>query len=121
MLNNMPPTPTTTPTTTQTLNTPSKGKSIIFIEILVLVLFLGGAYYLYTQFSSPSAEVSSVESDTAGQSLLGPKTLSFMKTLNQERLSFKLPSDSELIKQLEDFSENIPVSIPEGRSNPFMP
>lgn len=117
----MPPTTTTTQNVPQAPNASSKGKSIIFIEILVLVLFLGGAYYLYTQFSSPSAEVSSVESDTAGQSLLGPKTLSFQKTSNQERLNFKLSSESELMKQLEDFSENIPTSAPEGRSNPFMP
>lgn len=98
----------------------STKKKTVFIEVVVLILFFGGLYYLYTQFSEPTATVSSA---SAGEPLLGANSILFLKAINQDKINFRDVSfmDSELVKALQDFSEIIPKSTSHGREDPFTP
>lgn len=95
-------------------------KKTVIIEVAILVLFLGGMYYLYTTFSQGEATVSS---PSANEQLLGQNFILFLKAVNQDRLSFKDISfmDSGLVQQLRDFSETIGVNDTRGRVDPFVP
>ena len=90
------------------------------MEVIVLIAFLGGMYYVYTIVSTESAVT--VPSQ-ANQQLLGQNFVLFLKAVNQERLSLQDPSfmNSELVKQLQDFSETILPESTRGRIDPFVP
>lgn len=95
-------------------------KKTVIIEGLVLVLFLAGMYYLYTTFSEDTATVSTAN---VNEQLLGQNFVLFLKAVNQDRLSFREVSfmDSDLVRQLRDYSETIGVNETRGRVDPFVP
>ena len=95
-------------------------KKTVIIEGLVLVLFLAGMYYLYTTFSEDTATVSTA---SVNEQLLGQNFVLFLKAVNQDRLSFREVSfmDSDLVRQLRDYSETIGVNETRGRVDPFVP
>ena len=95
-------------------------KKTLIIEMAVLVIFLGGMYYLYTIFS----EQSSVTTQTQGsEQLLGQNITLFLKAVRQDKLSFDTSSfmSQPLIEQLQDFSETIVPASSRGRDDPFAP
>jgi LPS O-antigen subunit length determinant protein (WzzB/FepE family) len=95
-------------------------KKTILIEAVVLILFLFGMYYLYTSFSEESATVTP---SAINEQLLGQNFILFLKVINQDRISFRDTSfmNSELVKQLRDFSEEIGMNDTRGRVDPFVP
>lgn len=95
-------------------------KKTIIIEAVVLIVFIFGIYYLYTNFSEGSTTVSS---PAINEQLLGQNFVLFLKVVNQDRISFADANfmDSALVKQLRDFSEFIPVNDSRGRVDPFVP
>ena len=95
-------------------------KKTVIIEGLVLVLFLAGMYYLYTTFSEDTETVSTAN---VNEQLLGQNFVLFLKAVNQDRLSFREVSfmDSDLVRQLRDYSETIGVNETRGRVDPFVP
>ncbi|MFA6608435.1 MAG: hypothetical protein WCT07_00805 [Candidatus Paceibacterota bacterium] len=95
-------------------------KKTLITEIVVLVLFLGGIYYLYTAFSEPT---STTTQNSINQQLLGTNFIVFLKAVNQDKLSFKESSlmNSQLVKQLQDFSVTIGPTDSRGRLDPFIP
>ncbi len=95
-------------------------KKTVIIEGAILVLFLFGAYYLYTSFSEDSASVSETK---INEQLLGQNFVLFLKVVNQDRISFTDANfmDSALVRQLRDFSEIISTNDTRGRVDPFVP
>jgi hypothetical protein len=95
-------------------------KKTVFIEIAILVIFLGGSYYLYTLFSEPTSVSTKVETS---QKLFGQNLTLFLKAVNQDKISLNNTGfmDGEIVKQLQDFSESIPSTDNRGRLNPFSP
>lgn len=96
------------------------GKNKIIIEVIVLVLFLGLIYYAYTTFSNQEVIISK---SAVNEQLLGQNFSTFLKVVNQEGLSFKDISvlASDLVSNMEDFSETIGETTSRGRDNPFTP
>ena len=95
-------------------------KKTVIIEGAILVLFLFGMYYLYTSFSEGSATVSQTQ---INEQLLGQNFVLFLKVVNQDKISFRDTGflDSDLVKQLRDFSEVIGTNETRGRVDPFVP
>ncbi len=95
-------------------------KKTVIIEAAILLLFLFGAYYLYTSFSEGSASVSETK---INEQLLGQNFVLFLKVVNQDRISFTDANfmDSALVRQLRDFSETISTNDTRGRVDPFVP
>ncbi len=95
-------------------------KKTVVIEIVVLILFLVGMYYLYISFSEEQATVTTSQ---ANQALLGQNFTLFLKAVNQDKLSFKDVSflSSDFASQLQDFSQNFPPTVVRGRVDPFVP
>jgi hypothetical protein len=95
-------------------------KKTVIIEVAILIAFLGGMYYLYTAFSEGSTTTSTA---SVNEQLLGQNFVLFLKAVNQDRLSFKDINfmDSELVRQLRDFSETIGINETRGRVDPFVP
>lgn len=95
-------------------------KKTVIIEAAVLILFLFGAYYLYTSFSEGSTSVSETK---INEQLLGQNFVLFLKVVNQDRISFTDANfmDSALVRQLRDFSETISTNDTRGRVDPFVP
>lgn len=94
-------------------------KKRILIEAAVLIAFLYGCYYLYTSFSQDST----VSTAPPNEQLLGQNFVMFLKVVNKDRISFKDVSflDSDLVKQLRNFSETISINDSRGRVDPFVP
>lgn len=94
-------------------------KKSMIIEIVVVCIVLAGMYYGYTLFSteSPTTTVS------ANTNLLGPNLTLLIKAVNEDHLVLQNTSflDTELVRRLEDFSENIGSTTSRGRSDPFVP
>lgn len=95
-------------------------KKTIIIEMVVLVMFLCGMYYVYTLFSVDEEVTTQVK---INEQLLGQNLTLFLKALNQDRISFDTSSfiTNPLIGELQDFSETILPASTRGRSDPFMP
>lgn len=95
-------------------------KKTVIIEAAVLILFLFGAYYLYTSFSEGTTSVSETK---INEQLLGQNFVLFLKVVNQDRISFTDANfmDSALVRQLRDFSETISTNDTRGRVDPFVP
>lgn len=95
-------------------------KKTVIIEAAVLILFLFGAYYLYSSFSEGTSTVTETQMN---EQLLGQNFVLFLKVVNQDRISFRDINfmDSELVKQLRDFSEIITINDTRGRADPFVP
>lgn len=95
-------------------------KKTVIIEAIVLVLFLGGMYYLYVTFTE---QVPVVSTETMNEELLGQDFVLFLKAVNQDRLSFREMSfmNSALVGQLRDYSEMIGINETRGRTDPFVP
>lgn len=95
-------------------------KKTLVIEMVVLVLFLVGMYYLFSSFSEPSTTTTQTQ---INQQLLGTNFVLFIKAVNQDKLSFKEMSfvNSPLVQQLQDFSVTIGPTESRGRLDPFTP
>lgn len=95
-------------------------KKTVILEVIILVVFLFGGYYLYGIMSEQEVSTAQV---SANEGLLGKNLLLFLKAKNQDKLSFKDVSfmDTLLIKQLQDFSETISANVSRGRLDPFIP
>lgn len=95
-------------------------KKTVIIEIVVLILFLFGIYYLYTIMSE--GEVTTTSSQISEQ-LLGKNFVLFIKAVNQDKLSFREADfmNSDLVQRLRDFSETILPTETRGRVDPFVP
>ncbi len=95
-------------------------KKTVIIEAAVLILFLFGAYYLYTSFSEGATSVSETK---INEQLLGQNFVLFLKVVNTDRISFTDANfmDSALVRQLRDFSETISTNDTRGRVDPFVP
>lgn len=95
-------------------------KKTIMIEIAVLIVVLALGYYLYSIMSEDSASVTETQ---MSEQLLGKNLTLFLKSKNQDKLSFKDISfmDTELVKQLKDFTETILPNSSRGRLDPFAP
>lgn len=96
-------------------------KKTLFVEIIILVMFLFGLYYVYTLFSEPT--LTTTTNTSTNQDLLGENYVLFIKAVNQDSLSFKDVSfiNSDFVKQLQDFSVKIDPSYIHGRLDPFTP
>lgn len=94
-------------------------KRNMIIELVVLVAFLGALYYGYTVLSTQSPTVTS----SGNQALLGPNLTLLTKAVNEDHLSFSDFSfmNTELVRQLQDFSEVIGPNASRGRDDPFVP
>ncbi len=96
-----------------------KEKRNIIIEVIILCIFLGAMYYGYTLISeqSPTTNVS------VNKQLFGPNITLLMKAVEEDKLVLNNISfmDSELVRQLKDFSEIITPNPTHGRDNPFAP
>jgi LPS O-antigen subunit length determinant protein (WzzB/FepE family) len=95
-------------------------KKTVIIEGGVLILVLIGSYYLYSTFS---VSETTTTKPAINQSLLGKNFILLLKLINQDKVSFKdtnLPN-SQLLGQLQDFSEVIAPTAVRGRDNPFAP
>lgn len=95
-------------------------KKTLIVEIVVLILFLGGIYYLYTLMSEGSSTTTDVQ---AGQQLLGQNFVLFLKAVNQDNISFSSADimQSDLVQRLRDYSETISPTDMRGRADPFAP
>ncbi|MEZ0208847.1 MAG: hypothetical protein ACAH17_01565 [Candidatus Paceibacterota bacterium] len=95
-------------------------KKTVIIEGLVLVLFLGGMYYLYTMFSEETATTTTT---TINQQLLGQNFVLFLKAVNEDKISFSGINfmDSALVAQLRDYSQTIGINDSRGRVDPYSP
>jgi hypothetical protein len=95
-------------------------KKTLIIEMLVLVVFLGGSYYAYVTFSADDVITTQ---PAINQSLLGQNFVLFLKAVQEDKLSFKDVkfADSKLVDQLEDYSETIGTTTARGRVDPFIP
>lgn len=91
----------------------------MIIEGVILVLFLGALYYGYTLFG----EQSPTTTMTNNQQLFGPNLTLLLKAVNEEHLVLKDVSfmNTELVRQLQDFSEIIAPNETRGRDDPFVP
>lgn len=94
-------------------------KRNLIIEIVVICLFLGGMYYGYTFFR----EQSPTTTNTTNNNLFGPNLTLLLKAVNEEHLVLKDVSfmNTELVRQLQDFSEVISPNPTRGRDDPFVP
>lgn len=95
-------------------------KKTVIIEASILILFLGGMFYLYTIMGE--GEATTTDSKTSEQ-LLGKNFVLFIKAVNQDKLSFREADfmNSDLVQRLRDFSENILPTEMRGRVDPFVP
>ncbi len=95
-------------------------KKTVIIEVAILIAVLAGGYYLYTQFTTQ--DVTTVAA-SPNEQLLGQNFIMFIKAVDQENLSFKNRNffDSELVQQLQDYSETIGINPTRGRTDPFSP
>ena len=95
-----------------------KEKKNLIVEVIILCLFLGGMYYAYTLVSEQSPTTTAASSEQ----LFGPNLTLLIKAVNQDHVVLKDISflNSELVRQLQDFSEEIKhTSV--GRDDPFVP
>lgn len=92
-------------------------KKTVIIEVLVLLAFMGGVYYFYTNFSEKSATTTV----SHNEQLLGQNFIVLLKAINQDKISFVQKSflNSSLVNQLQDFSEVILPTDSRGRAEPF--
>lgn len=95
-------------------------KKTLIMEMVILIAVLGGAYYLYTMFSTEDVTTTS---PTVNAALLGPNLTVFLKAVNEDKLTFKNTTfmDSALVKELTDHSQTIGVTNSRGRMDPFVP
>lgn len=95
------------------------GKKGLIIEMVILCVFLGVMYYGYVTF----AEQSPTTVTNTNEQLFGPNLTLLMKAVNQDHLSLRDVSfmNSELVRQLHDFSETISPNATRGRDDPFVP
>lgn len=95
-------------------------KKTLLVEIVILVAFLSGMYYLYTVFTQDQPTVSTA---SVNEQLLGQNFVLFLKAVNQDRISFRDMNfmDSDLVRQLRDYSETIGENPTRGRVDPFVP
>jgi hypothetical protein len=95
-------------------------KKTLILEILILVLFLGGIYYLYTIMREGGSVT--VQGEVSEQ-LLGQNFVLFLKIVNQDKISFREADflNSDLVQRLRDFSETILPTDSRGRADPFVP
>ena len=94
-------------------------KKSMILEGIVLVLVVIGGYYLYTTFSVTDTTTK----PAINQKLLGKNLVTFLKLINQDKVSFRdvnLPN-AQLVSELQDFSEVIASTTSRGRDNPFVP
>jgi hypothetical protein len=94
-------------------------KKTVIIEGLVLILFLGGMYYLYSVFSEDTA----VTTVPINEQLLGQNFVLFLKAVNEDNISFGGINfmDSALVQQLRDYSQTIGINDSRGRVDPYSP
>ena len=95
-------------------------KNNIVMDIVILAIFLGGSYYLYTLFSEPDTVVTNTQ---INEQLLGKNFVLFLKAVNKDKISLTATEfmNGNLAKQLQDFSEEINPELYRGRLNPFEP
>ena len=95
-------------------------KKTVIIEAAILILFLAGGYYLYSSFTQEEVSVTQTQFN---EQLLGQNFVSFLKVVNQDKISFKNINfmNTPLVNQLRDFSEIIGINETRGRSDPFVP
>lgn len=96
-----------------------KEKKNLIVEVLALFALIGALYYGYTIFSEQSPTTTS----TSNQELFGPNLTLLLKAVNEDHLVLKDVSfmNSELVRQLQDFSETIGPNPTRGRDDPFIP
>jgi hypothetical protein len=96
----------------------SEKKSII-IEVIILCVFLGGMYYVYTSFTEQDPTTTSA----INEQLLGQNFTIFLKAVTKEQFALDKTAflNSELVNQLQDFSETISPNTSRGRLDPFRP
>ena len=94
-------------------------KKNIIIEVVILCVVLGAMYFGYTLIGEKSPTTAA----TTNTQLFGPNLTLLLKAVNQDNLSLKDVSfmNSELVSQLQDFSEVILPNETRGRDNPFVP
>jgi hypothetical protein len=95
-------------------------KKTVIIEGVVLVLFLGGMFYLYTIFSEGSSTTTTTQ---VNEQLLGQNFVLFLKAVNEDKISFRDINfmDSALVQQLRDYSQTITINESRGRVDPYSP
>lgn len=95
-------------------------KKTLIIEVAILILFLGGIYYLYTVMKEGGVVTSQ---GSASDHLLGPNMTLFIKAVGQDNISFAGAESmqSDLVQRLRDFSEVISLTESRGRADPFVP
>jgi hypothetical protein len=95
-------------------------KKTVLIEAVVLILFLGGMYYLYTIFSQGE---STTTVSQVNEQLLGQNFTLFLKAVNEDKISFGGINfmDTALVQQLRDYSQVIDINDSRGRVDPFTP
>lgn len=92
-------------------------KKKIIIEIIILVVFLAGIYFLYRMLSVGSENVSRIQTT---EQILGASFMLFLKT--HESLSFSTSSmNAKMLNQLVDYSQIITPTDSRGRADPFSP
>lgn len=95
-------------------------KKTLIIETTVLTLFLGGMFYLYAVMNGGEATTSQA---AVNQQLLGQKFTLFIKAVSQDKISFKETDflKSGLVRNLNNFTEDIGQTETRGRDDPFVP
>ena len=95
-------------------------KKSIIIELIVLVLFLVGIYFVYTSFVDTTPTVD-VATPALNQQLLGANLVVLLKAASQNSLSLGDASimNSKLVKDLQDNTQNISENLSRGRLDPF--
>jgi hypothetical protein len=101
-------------------------KKTLIIEVLVLALFLGGSLYLYMALGGE--ETATVTTASYNEQLLGQNSVLFLKTMNQDKISFTSsdlslirPSSSPIVARLKDRTQTVDINPERGRNDPFAP
>ena len=95
-------------------------KKTVIIEVVVLIAFLFGMFYLYTMFSEGTTTTTGSQ---VSEQLLGQNFIVFIKAVNQDNISFREADflNSDLVQRLRDFSQTILPTETRGRADPFAP
>ena len=86
--------------------------------VLAAVFLLGGGYYFFSSDSSGQSLSPKVAADT---SLLSKDVQDYLKVRDKLNLSDLSFTKKQIYPLLIDYSQTIPLKVPEGRSNPFAP
>lgn len=91
----------------------------LIIEIFIGLALLVGSYFGFSFFISQGDSVGVVESN--GQ-LLGPRFVEFLQLTGKNAVNLDTSFlESPMLKQLQDFTEEIGESERRGRDYPFYP